>query len=190
MEQSQLAVRVKNKLQLLMREIQNEEEVDYFNDLLIINRIVPKLPLDCLRNLIRLLKPILDETITTPQHINLTPIYQLLCTAKIQDPLLADFLTSSGYTPCLAWPSYTKLSHIKPINHYTLSSNGTLFLSSALPSLFSKVNVFCTNGHAPVLKVHWPYSFISYASDPSSPNLLRSSIALRRSLWTHQDSYS
>ena len=101
MEQSQLAARVKNKLQLLMREIQNEEEVDYFNDLLIINRIVPKLPTDCLRNLIRLLKPIFDETITTPQHINLTPIYQLLCTAKIHDPLLTDFLTSSGYTPCL-----------------------------------------------------------------------------------------
>lgn len=101
MEQSQLANRVRNKLQLLMREIQNEEEVDYFNDLLIINRIVPKLPTDCLRNMIRLLKPILDETITTPQHINLTPVYKLLCTAKVHDPLLTDFLTSSGYTPCM-----------------------------------------------------------------------------------------
>ena len=102
MEQSQLANRVRNKLQLLMRDIQNEEEVDYFNDLLIINRIVPKLPADCLRSMIRLLKPYLDDSNTTPKTISLTPVYLLLAESKVNDPLLSDFLTSSGYTLCRA----------------------------------------------------------------------------------------
>jgi len=75
MDQPQLAARVKNKLQLLMREIQNEEEVDFFNDLIVINRIVPKLPPECLRSLIRLLKPILDDSLTTPKDINLHPVF-------------------------------------------------------------------------------------------------------------------
>lgn len=102
MEQSQLAARVRNKLQMLMREIENEEEVDFFNDLLVINRIVPKLPPDCLRQLIRLLKPVLDDSLTTPHNINLRPLFELLATVKLGDPLLKDFLTSSGYTPCSA----------------------------------------------------------------------------------------
>ena len=100
MEQSLLAVRVKNKLQLIMREINNEEELDCFNDLLIINRIVPKLPPDCLRSMICLLKPIIDDTITTPHDISITPLLKLLSTVKIHDPLLKDFLTSSGYASC------------------------------------------------------------------------------------------
>lgn len=76
MEQHQLAARVKNKLQLLLRDLQNAEEVDSFNDLLIINRIVPKLPPDCLRDMIRLLRPIIDESLETPSKImNLTPLF-------------------------------------------------------------------------------------------------------------------
>jgi hypothetical protein len=102
MEQSQLAIRVKNKLQLLLRGLQNVEEVDCFNDLLIINRIVPKLPSACLRDMIRLLRPITDETLETPSNMNLAPLFLLLSNTPIKDPLLDDFLSSSGYQPCRA----------------------------------------------------------------------------------------
>jgi hypothetical protein len=88
---------------MILRDIQNQEEFDCFNDLMVINRIVPKLPTECLREMIRLLKPIIDESLTTPQPpINLTPLFQLLATSPVRDPLLTDFLTCSGFTQCQA----------------------------------------------------------------------------------------
>ena len=59
MEQSQLATRVRNKLQLILRGME-EREVDTFNDLLVIHRIVPKLPSETLKTMIRLLRPFND----------------------------------------------------------------------------------------------------------------------------------
>lgn len=76
MEQARLATRVQNKLQLILRQLKKAEEFESFNDLLIINRIVPKLPAESLREMICLLKPIIDETHITPQRtISLTPLF-------------------------------------------------------------------------------------------------------------------
>lgn len=66
MEEARLRVRVLNTLQLIKRELGNGEDWEAFNDLLIISRIVPKLPPDSLRQMICLLKPILDLKIKTP----------------------------------------------------------------------------------------------------------------------------
>lgn len=101
MEQARLATRVQNKLQLILRGLQNGEEFECFNDLLIISRIVPKLPPDTLREMICLLRPFTDDKHNTPQkNINLEPMLQLLAKAPVHDALLSDFLTSSGYQPC------------------------------------------------------------------------------------------
>jgi hypothetical protein len=101
MEETRLQIRVLNTLQLIKKELGNGEDWEAFNDLLIISRIVPKLPPDCLRQMICLLKPILDLKIKTPPlALNLEPLYRLLALAPIKDPLLSDFLTSSGYLPC------------------------------------------------------------------------------------------
>lgn len=101
MEQARLAVRVQNKLQMILRELEKEEEFESFNDLLIVNRIVPKLPSQSLKEMIRLLRPILDENLETPQKsINLGPVFRLLANAPVHDALLSDFLSSSGYQPC------------------------------------------------------------------------------------------
>ena len=97
MEQRGLAIRVQNKLQMIMREQQEAESFECFNDLLIINRIVPKLPCESLREMIRFLKPTFDEPCPTPEDINLLPIYRILAEAPVHDNLLHDFLTSSGY---------------------------------------------------------------------------------------------
>lgn len=106
MEQGRLATRVQNKLQMILRGLQNAEEFECFNDLLIISRIVPKLPSATLREMICLLRPLLDDKHDTPQkNINLEPVFELLAKAPVHDALLSDFLTSSGYQPCrcTAW---------------------------------------------------------------------------------------
>lgn len=59
-------MRVLNTLQLIKREFGNGADWETFNDLLIIIRIVPKLPPHTLRQMICLLKPILDLKIKTP----------------------------------------------------------------------------------------------------------------------------
>jgi len=80
---------------------------------LIINRIVPKLPSDCLRDMIRLLRPITDETLETPsKNMNLTPLFRLLANTPVHDPLLNDFLSSSGYQPCQAWPIHINITQL------------------------------------------------------------------------------
>lgn len=101
MEQARLAVRVQNKLQMMMRELEKEEEFESFNDLLILSQIVPKLPCQSLRDMICLLRHLLDENLETPQKsINLDPVFRLLASAPVHDALLSDFLSSSGYQPC------------------------------------------------------------------------------------------
>jgi|JI6StandDraft_1071083.scaffolds.fasta_scaffold276948_2 hypothetical protein len=101
MEQARLAVRVQNKLLMILRGLEKEEEFENFNDLLIVSRIVPKLPCQSLREMICLLGSLLDESPETHQKsMNLEPVLRLLANAPVHDALLSDFLSSSGYQPC------------------------------------------------------------------------------------------
>ena len=87
-------------LQLIRRELGKAPACEDFNDLLIISHIVPKLPHECLTQMICFLRPILDLSIKTPQSpISLAPLIGILARAPVQDPLLSDFLAVSGHTP-------------------------------------------------------------------------------------------
>lgn len=130
MEQARLAVRVQNKLQMILRELEKEEEFESFNDLLIVNRIVPKLPSQSLKEMIRLLRPILDENLETPQKsINLGPVFRLLANAPVHDALLSDFLSSSGYQPCCVWAHSYQLNWAIIIHNHPHSLPSDLSLS-------------------------------------------------------------
>jgi len=102
MEQSRMVSRVLNAILLIRRELAACEEFESFNDLLIIGRIVPKLPADCLCQMMLQLKPMLDlSQKTRSSSINLTAVYTILAHAPVEDRLLHDFLSSSGYGHCL-----------------------------------------------------------------------------------------
>jgi hypothetical protein len=102
MEQCRLSSRVQNLILLIRRDLTNNEECECFNDLLIINRIVPKLPSESLMRMLHYLKPYHDLTQTRKSDINIKPLLAILAEAKVKDSLLDDFLASSGYntTPC------------------------------------------------------------------------------------------
>lgn len=100
MEHKRLASRVLNTLQFIRRGLNNEEEHESFNDLLIIARIVPKLPSPCLLQMLLCLKPLLDIPQTPHSTINLKPIYDLLSATPVDDLLLHDYLASSMHTYC------------------------------------------------------------------------------------------
>jgi len=100
MEHKRLASRVLNTLQFIRRGLNNEEEHESFNDLLIIARIVPKLPSPCLLQMLLCLKPLLDIPQTPHSTINLQPIYDLLSATPVDDLLLHDYLASSMHTYC------------------------------------------------------------------------------------------
>lgn len=79
MDQTRLVTRVQTTIQIIRRQLTQIEECEAFNDLLIIGRIVPKLPAETLLQLLLLLKPLPDLIHKTPQAvINLSPLFPIL----------------------------------------------------------------------------------------------------------------
>ena len=98
MEQARLATRVQSTIEAIRMELA-EDAYEAFNDLLIIGRIVPKLPAATLLPMLQQLKPLPDVIQTTPQAaISLSPLLPILAAAPVQDTLLDDYLSSSGYS--------------------------------------------------------------------------------------------
>ena len=98
-DQARLISRVQNSITAI-RELLDGDCHEAFNDLMILARIVPKLPTPTLTRLLLHLKPLPDVILQTPQvGISLTPLFAILADAPINDPLLNDFLCSSGYPP-------------------------------------------------------------------------------------------
>jgi hypothetical protein len=62
---------VQNLILFIKRDLTNNEECESFNDLLIINRIVPKLPSESLMRLLQYLKPYHDLPQTPKSDISL-----------------------------------------------------------------------------------------------------------------------
>lgn len=127
--------RVLNAILLIRRELAACEEFESFNDLLIIGRIVPKLPADCLCQMMLQLKPMLDlSQKTRSSSINLTAVYTILAHAPVEDRLLHDFLSSSGYGHCLtAWDYQTLVNKFKlSISEHTYQFNRKFWCFSAL----------------------------------------------------------
>ena len=93
--------RVQNEIKMIKRNLSTGKDFELYNDFLIINQIVPKLPQITLVEMLLALRPIHDKLNKTSHqpHIIIRPILDVLASAQVNDDLLNDFLHSSYHPP-------------------------------------------------------------------------------------------
>jgi hypothetical protein len=89
-----------NCIENLKHQLEQYEELNLFNDLLILRHIVPTLPTDSIRSLLHELRPHKDiDACILLEPIDFDRINMILSQVKRPDQLLTDFLACSGVAP-------------------------------------------------------------------------------------------